>query len=210
MEKSMKGLKLVGCFLALLVGLFSISITITTLASIPVYYLYSQLFNLGESVGLTHQQLQVSYQSIVQYLLHPFTEILTIPYFSSSAQGLQHFQDVKLLIQLNALISVLACVGLPWIVRQLKVAREYLFVQAGFYFLYSVPLLFLFMIFVNFERIFILFHEIVFTNDYWLFDPIYDPIITVLPESFFMLLFIIVILLYELFVFIISQWYQRR
>lgn len=210
MEKLMKWLKLSGCFLLLFVGLFSISITLTTLISVPVYYLYSQLLDLGASVGLTHQQLQESYQTIVQYLFHPFSEILSIPYFSSSAQGIQHFQDVKLLIQLNAVVSVIACILMPWLIGQLKQSRDYFFVQTGFYFLYGMPLLLLFMIFINFERLFILFHEIVFTNDYWLFDPIYDPIITVLPESLFMLLFILVILIYELLVFFVSKWYQRR
>ncbi len=209
MDTLKKWLKVFGCFIGLLVGLFSISITLTALISVPVYDLYSRLFNLSDSVGLTHPQLQESYASMIRYLFHPFTEVLTIPYFSSSTQGIQHFKDVKLLMQINALVSVLACFLLPWLIQQLKRSREYFLVQSGFYLLYGMPLILLLMIVVSFDRIFILFHEIVFTNDYWLFDPMYDPIITVLPQSFFMVLFIIVILIYELFVFIASQMYQR-
>ena len=39
---------------------------------------------------------------------------------------------------------------------------------------------------VNWERFFVLFHHLLFRNDYWLFDPAEDPIITVLPDRYFL------------------------
>jgi integral membrane protein (TIGR01906 family) len=39
---------------------------------------------------------------------------------------------------------------------------------------------------VNFSRAFVVFHEIAFSNDYWIFDPRIDPVIRILPEWFFM------------------------
>jgi integral membrane protein (TIGR01906 family) len=39
---------------------------------------------------------------------------------------------------------------------------------------------------IDFNRIFVLFHQIVFNNDDWLFSPTEDPIILFLPERFFM------------------------
>ena len=39
---------------------------------------------------------------------------------------------------------------------------------------------------IDFNRIFTLFHEIVFQNDDWLFSPYEDPIILFLPERFFL------------------------
>jgi len=39
---------------------------------------------------------------------------------------------------------------------------------------------------IDFNRIFVLFHQIVFNNDDWLFSPKEDPIILFLPERFFM------------------------
>lgn len=38
---------------------------------------------------------------------------------------------------------------------------------------------------VNFEGSFVLFHKIMFNNDYWIFDPNLDPVINILPEEFF-------------------------
>ena len=42
------------------------------------------------------------------------------------------------------------------------------------------------MIALNWEKVFITFHELVFQNDYWLFDPVTDPVILVLPDEYFM------------------------
>lgn len=39
--------------------------------------------------------------------------------------------------------------------------------------------------FLNFTRVFTIFHEIFFTNDLWLLDPRTDLLINVLPEGFF-------------------------
>ena len=38
---------------------------------------------------------------------------------------------------------------------------------------------------INFDASFNLFHKIFFSNNYWLFDPDLDPIINILPETFF-------------------------
>lgn len=38
---------------------------------------------------------------------------------------------------------------------------------------------------VNWEAVFIMFHKIMFRNDYWLFDEALDPVITILPDTFF-------------------------
>ena len=38
---------------------------------------------------------------------------------------------------------------------------------------------------MNWERFFIGFHKLMFSNDYWLFDPARDPVILILPDEFF-------------------------
>ena len=42
---------------------------------------------------------------------------------------------------------------------------------------------------------FVLFHELVFSNDYWIFYYDLDPIILYLPEDFFMLCAMLIVLL---------------
>ena len=37
----------------------------------------------------------------------------------------------------------------------------------------------------NFNYFFVKFHEAVFSNDYWIFDPDKDPVINILPQEVF-------------------------
>ena len=39
---------------------------------------------------------------------------------------------------------------------------------------------------VGWDRFFVGFHSLLFNNDYWLFDPATDPVILILPDTFFM------------------------
>ena len=61
---------------------------------------------------------------------------------------------------------------------------------------------------IDFNTCFILFHKIMFSNDYWIFDPQLDPVINMLPEEFFMHMGI-VILVIMLIVSIILQLIYR-
>ena len=57
----------------------------------------------------------------------------------------------------------------------------------------------------GFDRFFVAFHEVLFRDNSWLFDPATDPIISVLPEQFFMHSFLIFLLIYELIFFVIYR-----
>jgi integral membrane protein (TIGR01906 family) len=39
---------------------------------------------------------------------------------------------------------------------------------------------------INFEQVFIFFHELLFRNRDWIFDPNSDPVINMLPDTFFL------------------------
>ncbi|WP_265881320.1 TIGR01906 family membrane protein [Clostridium perfringens] len=63
-------------------------------------------------------------------------------------------------------------------------------------FFYEFLFIFLSLIlsfYLNFSKVFTLFHKIFFNNDYWIFDPKKDPIINVLPESYFLFLAIFIL-----------------
>ena len=52
-----------------------------------------------------------------------------------------------------------------------------------------------FVVALDFERAFITFHQIVFRNNYWVFDYRSDPVINILPETFFMHCFIMIVII---------------
>lgn len=95
--------------------------------------------------------------------------------------------------------------------RQIK-QKEYRFFKLTAILTIVIPLILGFFAFVDFDRLFVMFHQLVFSNDYWLFNPRLDPIINILPENFFMHCFmsIVFIVLFSAFIcYKIYQHYQK-
>ena len=135
----------------------------------------------------------------MNYLTNPFSQVLQMPDFRSSAAGLHHFAVVKNLFHL---VQLVALVTLP---------SFYVFVKGivkkGFLSLFSKGLLALVVlpvmiglggVLIGFDQFFTLFHQVLFVGDAtWLFDPYRDPIILALPEDYFLHAFLIFFVLYE-------------
>ena len=75
----------------------------------------------------------------------------------------------------------------------------------------------LFIAFLNFSESFTTFHEILFTNDYWLLDPNTSIIINIMPENFFMahaanigLIFSIISFIILIFIIILMKLIKGR
>lgn len=64
-----------------------------------------------------------------------------------------------------------------------------------------------------FSHFFFFFHQLVFTNDYWLLDPAFDNLVVLFPESFFLWYFLFVIgtvLLFGIILFMLARYIKRR
>ncbi|OJT76416.1 carbon storage regulator [Clostridioides difficile] len=71
-----------------------------------------------------------------------------------------------------------------------------------------MPLLLTVPILLNFEKSFIIFHKLLFRNDYWIFNPDLDPVINILPEEFFFhsgMMILILILLVSILLFVMYK-----
>ncbi len=74
-----------------------------------------------------------------------------------------------------------------------------------------MPLLLTVPILLNFEKSFIIFHKLLFRNDYWIFNPNLDPVINILPEEFFFhsgMMILILILLASILLFVMYRLYK--
>lgn len=60
----------------------------------------------------------------------------------------------------------------------------------------TMLLLLIAVISINFDAAFTTFHELLFNNDYWLLDPNKDDLINLLPESFFIHISIVIVMIY--------------
>ena len=92
--------------------------------------------------------------------------------------------------------------------RQIK-QKEYRFFKLTAILTIVIPLILGFFAFIDFDRLFVMFHQLVFSNDYWLFNPRLDPIINILPENFFMHCFILIVFIVLFSAFICYKIYQH-
>lgn len=185
----------------------SAAIFVAIVVSPLLYWISIDLFQLTKLTGLSKPILMQNYDVIIDYLLNPLRAELTMPHFQSSASGSQHFAEVKHLVALNTHVLRISAVVilLTW-----KKKLPYFLAAPVFRVLWSLPLVLGIVVAIAFEPLFIFFHQVFFRNDLWLFNPATDPIITVLPQAFFMMMFIVVGLLYAIILLILQRYIKRN
>ena len=181
--------------------LLSLSILLTIYLAWIFYPLEIQWLGLANRVYLRPETIQYNFHILMNYLTNPFSQILEMPEFRSSAAGLHHFAVVKNLFHLVQLVTLVTLPYFYFFVKNI--------VKKGFLALYRKSILTLLVlplvigfvgILIGFEQFFTLFHQILFVgDDTWLFDPAKDPVILILPETFFLHAFLLFFGLYESF-----------
>ena len=157
----------------------------------PFYYAHIEAFDLPARSGYTAEEIRAAYDEVLDYLTLPGKEFSTgvLPH---SAEGKAHFEDCRVLFDLNA--SILAGSGLVLAVLffMRKKWGPYRIGKHSAPFWAAVlsvtaPIMIGCLAALDFDRAFVIFHSIFFpgkTN--WVFDWYEDPIIRVLPQEFFM------------------------
>ncbi|MBM7713023.1 TIGR01906 family membrane protein [Enterococcus xiangfangensis] len=190
------------------VGLICLLLTLLTLAitlTINARWLYQ--FDIGQLdlldyTTLSEKELLHNFDQLMRYLNVPWVESLQMTDFPVSTSGAKHFYEVKRLFLLNyGLLLVTVIPSVLYLRHLIKQKRLWTLIQP-FRIAVVAPIVIAFMMAVNFDRFFILFHGVLFNNDAWIFDPMTDPIINVLPETFFLHCFILFFVLLELFYFL--------
>ncbi|WP_125767451.1 TIGR01906 family membrane protein [Lapidilactobacillus wuchangensis] len=182
------------------VALIFACISFTAIATILLTLIMYPLEIKGQhltSYGLSATKLNANYQQLMAYLNFPWVGKLVMSDFPTSASGAAHFADVK---RLFLLAWALLIVTVPWALaflgklrqrRQLDLLKYPAEVGA------LLPVAIALIASLNFDQFFVTFHHLFFRNSNWLFDPNTDPIILVLPESFFSHCFILAFVIFE-------------
>lgn len=196
-------------------GIASLMVTIITLAialtiwAIPLFKFSLQHLNVPERVGMSFESIMENYRVLLSYLHFPWIDQLVLPDFPVSASGAFHFYEVKLLFYLNYGLLFLSMIGSFFYLRKLKEIQGFWRLRPVFRLAIIIPFLLVFVLALDFDWLFVKFHEIAFNNDAWLFNPTTDPIINVLTQEFFMYSFMLFFLLIELF-FVSSYFYLKK
>lgn len=200
----MSGLKMwqvkqIGQVICTLLFCLTAAIFITIIGTLIYYPIDAINEQLPQLVDLSLAQLLHNYHVLLAYLHFPWQTVLHFPDFFSSPAGLAHFADVKKLFILNYVLMFLsAVVALPTLHHWRREGQLWR-LHRGFEVGAILPVLIGGLAATNFDQFFVTFHHLFFKNaTNWLFDPSLDPIINVLPESFFMHCFIIFFVIFEL------------
>lgn len=141
------------------------------------------------TAGLREEVIQENYRTLIAYNLNPKGEPLTFQGLGMSEKGRIHFAEVKDLFQAiiwtgGAALALAMIMGK----RMLRVNQKPDFLLYACRISIGLPLAIGLMMAIDFDQVFVRFHQLFFHNDYWLFQPEIDPIINYLPESFFLLM----------------------
>jgi integral membrane protein (TIGR01906 family) len=164
---------------------------------------------LTRASGLPFGRLYHNYVQLMAYLQLPWIPKLHMLDFKDSVSGATHFADVRKLFIFDIVVFLITVIPGVRAWRQLAKRRERWQMVRSFQIGAIVPIVLGALMAVNFNAVFIKFHEVLFRNDDWLFDPAVDPIINVLPEDFFSACFAIALIGFEA-VMIYGIWRGRK
>jgi len=111
--------------------------------------------------------------------------LLEFPTLPQSKEGQIHFQEVKEIFDLFKYMGIgTLVVGAVGVLVMWK-KKEYLYLKYTGILAVALPAAVGSLVAINWQKAFVLFHEIAFDNDFWIFDPATDPVIEILPNAFF-------------------------
>ena len=142
---------------------------------------------LAQKTGLDEQVILRNYHAVMRWLW-PFSpqQPFSLPDLAFSEQGAIHFADCRRLFGLVYGVGALCAAAIALLLRadRRRPLDRRAFFTASLTLLLCLALVGAAMA-ADASAAFVLFHKLLFRNDFWQFDPAKDPVIRLLPEQFF-------------------------
>ena len=150
-----------------------------------LYYYDIDKLNIPILSNLSEEEIILNYDYLIDYNLGKDDKNFEMPTIKSSPQGKIHFEEVRDIFQnINKLFDLCLVISIIGVFINLKY-KNTKFLNITSKSLISIPIILALPIVINFEGSFVIFHKLMFSNDYWIFDPNLDPVIDMLPQQFF-------------------------
>ena len=179
--------KLLNVVISICLALFVIgSSVIITMNIKNIYYNDIDKLNIESMIDLSREDIIENYDYLIDYNLSWNAGEFELPSLPSSPNGKIHFEEVRDIFQNVKVLTIIT--GIISIIGGILQIRkgQFKFLRNASILIVIMPILLAIPIAINFNACFIMFHKIMFSNDYWIFNPIIDPVINMLPEAFFM------------------------
>lgn len=180
---------------SLCLALFIISAAVTiTLNFRPLYYHDISALKIEETSGFSKKVIKDNYDELIDYnqFFRSGKLKLTMP---MSKEGRIHFAEVKRIFVCVEILCIVTLILSCFLIKRQIAGRNFDFLKSASIMTVLLPSVVGILCAVNWDSAFILFHKIMFRNDYWLFDEATDPVIMILPDEFFLHCAVMIILL---------------
>lgn len=150
-----------------------------------LYYFDIGYLNISNMIGLSEEEIKENYDYIIDYNFSKEASEFNMPTIKSSKEGQIHFEEVREIFRgVNNFFILCMVISIVGLVINIK-DKSFDFLKTTSKSIIAIPLVLSIPLLIDFNKCFIVFHEILFDNDYWIFDPNKDPVIKMLPEEFF-------------------------
>ena len=180
-KKSAAGI--VQWLLALNCFLFLVSVSVTAVLNFrPLYYADMKSMNLAAESGYSEEVIRLNYDRLIDYNNLGGSKELVFEEMPMSEGAAIHFREVRRIFILLEALAVITGVILAGTILFCVRTKQIVWLKRTAILAFVIPSVLGILVLNDWEAVFIEFHRLVFSNDYWLFDPAADPIITVLPD----------------------------
>lgn len=182
-----------GIFLGVAAALFFICFSVTAVLNCKAVYRRDlDAYALDKASGVPKEAILEDYDRLIRYNNLGGPDKLEFRHFAMSETGRTHFEEVRTVFRAFEtgliLFGLFSLAGIFLCLRKREDRPDppllTAFRTAGVL-LTALPAALGLAAALAWDRFFVLFHEVVFDNDYWIFDETTDPIIKVLPDAFF-------------------------
>lgn len=151
-----------------------------------IYYNDISKLNISSMSGLSEDEIKLNYDYLIDYNLNDFVGEFKLPTIKFSNDGKIHFEEVRNIFQfIKKMFYISFVISLAGIIFNIK-NRSIKFLKYSSIMTILLPIITLIPVMINFNYFFIKFHQVVFSNNYWIFDADIDPVIEILPQEVFL------------------------
>lgn len=170
---------------ALVLTIFILTLAIMATLAFKPSYAWSQQDIQQVEYQLPEETIQANYSGLIDYMFASNKAKLKFQELPMSPEGEIHFKEVKVIFKTLTYVMLVAGVLSTFLVSSEVNKGRLRFFNWTSLFLFLIPALLTMPLIFNFNETFVKFHQLAFSNNYWIFDPAKDPIIRYLPESLF-------------------------
>lgn len=193
----MKQHKLTQWIFAILLFILVVSSAATiTLNFNSLFYFDIEYLKMEQTTGMSQADMKENYDALISYNQFWGPKKLEFPTLPMSQSGEKHFKEVKSVFLGLEAVGIFSLIAI--LVGILKKKIKIIALKRAGILMLAIPAFLGAVMVVSWDWLFTTFHQVVFGNEDWLFDPVTDPVIQMLPEEFFLhgavMIFVIVLL----------------